>query len=157
MTLKVSGSPPPSPRAVVADQCRAARAVLCVFLFLFFVPPFFWFRALMWVFVYVCVFVGLSGEPGQSVRCSNGGFKDKRRGEFSLAAFYPTPPPSPPPTPPSPSLIGPLSPTSTRSPLRHPNLLSPDPGDIRLDEAGMHGGLQRRDINNGASVHTDKL
>lgn len=30
----------------------------------------------------MCVFIGLSGEPGQSVRCSNGGFKDKRCGEF---------------------------------------------------------------------------
>lgn len=30
----------------------------------------------------MCVFVGLSGEPGQSVRCGNGGFKDKRCGEF---------------------------------------------------------------------------
>lgn len=36
----------------------------------------------MCTYARVCVFVGLSGEPGQSVRCGNGGFKDKRCGEF---------------------------------------------------------------------------
>lgn len=38
----------------------------------------------------MCVFVGLSGEPGQSVRCGNGGFKDKRCGEFP-GCLFPTP------------------------------------------------------------------
>lgn len=48
--------------------------------------------------VYVCVFVGLSGEPGQSVRCSNGRYKDKRCGEFpgcllpTSQPYSPTPP-----------------------------------------------------------------
>lgn len=48
----------------------------------------------------VCVFIGLSGEPGQSVRCSNGGFKDKRCGEFPgcLLTNPPTLPPLPLPS-----------------------------------------------------------
>lgn len=89
-------------------------------------------RALTCVFVYVCVFVGLSGEPGQSVRCSNGGFKDKRRGEFSLAAFYLTPPPLPPPIPPSP----PSSPPPTQ-PLP---TCSPPPPVTPTCSPGRHSG-----------------
>lgn len=50
-------------------------------------------NALMWV--YVCVFVGLSGEPGQSVRCGNGGFKDECCGEFP-GCLLPTHHPSSP-------------------------------------------------------------
>lgn len=48
----------------------------------------------------VCVFVGLSGEPGQSVRCSNGGFKDKRCGEFAGCLLPTSQPFSTPPPPP---------------------------------------------------------
>lgn len=46
----------------------------------------------------MCVFVGLSGEPGQSVRCGNGGFKDKRCGEFPgclLPSTHPSSSPNP--------------------------------------------------------------
>lgn len=46
----------------------------------------------------MCVFIGLSGEPGQSVRCSNGGFKDKCCGEFP-GCLLTTPPPTLPPLP----------------------------------------------------------
>lgn len=45
--------------------------------------------------VCMCVFVGLSGEPGQSVRCSNGGYKDKRCGEFPGCLFPTSQPYSP--------------------------------------------------------------
>ncbi|XP_075959748.1 putative E3 ubiquitin-protein ligase MID2 [Anarhichas minor] len=38
---------------------------------------------------------GLSGEPGQSVRCGNGGFKDKRCGEFP-GCLFPHNPHNPP-------------------------------------------------------------
>lgn len=54
--------------------------------------------------VCVCVFVGLSGEPGQSVRCSNGGFKDKRCGEFPWLPFTELPLTLSPPHPPLPTL-----------------------------------------------------
>lgn len=54
----------------------------------------------MCTYARVCVFVGLSGEPGQSVRCSNGGFKDKCCGEFPGCLLPTSQPFSPPSTPP---------------------------------------------------------
>lgn len=84
--------------------------------------------ACTYVGVCVCVFVGLSDEPGQSVRCGNGGFKDKRCGEFP-GCLLPKPPP--PPILPYPSPISCCWDAERRTGTQ---------ADTWIDKAGMQEG-----------------